>query len=145
LMIAQMLPNNSNYNFKGNLDEVRIYDNTILPAEISKLIDIPVAVKEERNEQIPTETKLVSNYPNPFNPSTVINYLVSTPGIVKIDIYNLLGERIRELVNEEMSAGNYVTRWEGMNDNGNFVSSGIYFCILSNKNSFSKLKLLLIK
>lgn len=145
LMIAQMLPNNSNYNFKGNLDEVRIYDNTILPAEISKLIDIPVAVKEEQKEQIPTETKLVSNYPNPFNPSTVINYLVSTHGIVKIDIYNLLGERIRGLVNEEMPAGNYVTRWEGMNDNGNFVSSGIYFCILSNKNSFSKLKLLLIK
>ncbi|MCK9279487.1 MAG: T9SS type A sorting domain-containing protein [Melioribacteraceae bacterium] len=144
LMISQMLPGNVNYNFKGNIDEVRIYDNILLPSEIKKLIDIPVSVKEKK-EQIPTETKLVSNYPNPFNPSTVINYLVSSPGVVKIEIYNLLGEKIKELVNEEKPIGNYVTRWEGKNENGNIVSSGIYFCILSNKSSISKLKLLLIK
>ncbi|MFA7288272.1 MAG: LamG-like jellyroll fold domain-containing protein [Melioribacteraceae bacterium] len=145
LMIAQMLPNNVNYNFKGNIDEVKIYDNMLLPSEVKKLIDIPVSVKEEKKEPIPTETKLVSNFPNPFNPSTVINYLVSTQGVIKIEIYNLLGEKIKELVNEEKPIGNYITRWEGKNQNGNLVSSGIYFCVLSNKNNISKLKLLLIK
>jgi len=80
----------------------------------------------------PAETKLLPNYPNPFNPETWIPFQLAEPANVVISIYNVRGQLVREIELGEMSAGAYVNRdkavyWNGRNDWGEKVSSGLYF------------------
>ncbi len=70
---------------------------------------------------------LAPNAPNPFNPSTVIPYRLDTDGPVRLDIYNLLGQRIRTLVNEAQAAGAYRVRWDARDATGRSVATGVYF------------------
>lgn len=83
---------------------------------------------EENNlTLLPGEFRLYQNYPNPFNPSTVIRYDLPKPSNVKLEIFNILGERIITLVNSEsFSAGYRQVIWNGRNNSGNQVGSGIY-------------------
>jgi len=74
----------------------------------------------------PTNIKL-SNYPNPFNPSTTISYALPRSGKVKLAIYNLKGQRIKDLVDEFQLMGKYKTVWNGKDRHNNSVASGIYF------------------
>jgi len=70
--------------------------------------------------------ELEQNYPNPFNPKTTINFSVKNTGLVKLAIYDILGREIRTLVNETLSEGRYSTVWDGRDQAGAVVSSGIY-------------------
>ena len=70
---------------------------------------------------------LCQNYPNPFNPSTNIKYMIEKTGFVTINIYNLFGEKVTTLCSEEKQPEIYTTVWNGKDDNGNDVSSGVYF------------------
>lgn len=72
-------------------------------------------------------TELLGNYPNPFNPSTTISYYLKNRGFVSIDIYNIRGQKVISLVNEEKSAGNHSVVWDGSNRQGAKVGSGVYF------------------
>ncbi len=75
------------------------------------------------------EASLSQNYPNPFNPTTTINYLVPD-GVreqVSLIIYDVRGAKVRTLVSEAQVAGRYAVKWNGLNDNGNRVGSGMYF------------------
>jgi hypothetical protein len=74
---------------------------------------------------VPTEYKL-GNYPNPFNPSTEVQYQIANAGLVEINIYNVLGQKVRSLVNQELKAGAYTARWDGTDDRGNTVAAGTY-------------------
>jgi len=76
---------------------------------------------------LPAEFSLAQNYPNPFNPSTSIEYSIPVDANVTLTIYNLLGQIVTTLVNEEVSTGHYSTIWNGADDNGFQVTSGIYF------------------
>lgn len=76
--------------------------------------------------ELPNNFKLSQNYPNPFNPITNINYQLPQTCHVVINIYNTLGQKIRILVNEDKSAGHYIAHWDGRDDNGNQVVSGVY-------------------
>lgn len=68
------------------------------------------------------------NFPNPFNPSTAIRYVVPAPGgPVRIEIYDLTGRRVRTLVNEEKSTGTHLAVWRGGDDDGRTLGSGVYF------------------
>ena len=93
------------------------------------------------NEQvIPTEYKLSSAYPNPFNPTTNIEYSVLEEGYANISVYDLQGRVIKELVSEYKDQGNYEVVWNAIN-----IPSGVYF-IQMNINSFvSTQKVMLIK
>jgi len=71
-------------------------------------------------------TALLGNFPNPFNPSTSIRYQVSSITHVNIEIFNIRGQRIKSLVNEEQRAGEHSITWNGRDDNGNNVASGVY-------------------
>ena len=82
--------------------------------------------EDETNNTVPTDFALSQNYPNPFNPSTSINFSVPVNSDVTLRIYNLLGQVVTTLVNEEVSAGHYSTIWNGSDDNGFQVSSGVY-------------------
>jgi hypothetical protein len=72
-------------------------------------------------------TELQGNYPNPFNPETTIRYSVKNPELVKVEIYNVKGQLVRTLVNENKATGNYSVTWNGKDNNGSMVSSGIYY------------------
>ena len=75
----------------------------------------------------PLQFKLDPNYPNPFNPSTEMSFSVPVASSVKLAVYNLLGQEIASLVNENLDAGVYTTRWDGRDNAGENVSSGLYF------------------
>ena len=80
---------------------------------------------------VPTVTSLSDNYPNPFNPTTNINYSISKSGFVSIVIYDMNGAEVRTLVSELKSPANYTAAWNGLNDNGQSVSSGKYIYRMS--------------
>ena len=73
------------------------------------------------------ETALRQNYPNPFNPATMIPFDISAPAHVTLTIYNIRGQAVRTLVDESMTARSYARQWDGRNDAGQSVSSGVYF------------------
>ena len=75
----------------------------------------------------PTDFLLNQNYPNPFNLKTNITYSSSITSKIKLTIYNLLGKRVRTLIDEYQTPGEESFHWDGTNDKGNVVSSGIYF------------------
>ncbi|MGH7455126.1 MAG: DUF7594 domain-containing protein, partial [bacterium] len=75
---------------------------------------------------LPKSLTLSANYPNPFNMETIIAYALPEPAKVRLIIYNLTGQQVFELVDEFQSPGYKQVRWNGRNDNGNEVSSGVY-------------------
>jgi hypothetical protein len=94
---------------------------------------------------IPDKIKLYQNYPNPFNPSTTILYELPEGSNVTIKIFNLLGIEIRELVSEFQSAGFKTTVWDGKDQNGNLVDSGVYLYSFESNNFSQTKKMLIIK
>jgi len=94
---------------------------------------------------VPAVYSLSQNYPNPFNPTTTIDYSIPESGHVELAIYNLAGQKVRTLVNETKQAAFYKVVWDGKNDMGESVASGLYFYRLVSSN-FSKIeKMTLIK
>ena len=75
-----------------------------------------------------TKARLYQNYPNPFNPTTTISFSVAqTLSFVSLDIYNVKGQKVISLANNEFDRGNHSIIWDGYNDSGNLVGSGVYF------------------
>ncbi len=104
----------------------------------------------ESEQSLPTEFGLSQNYPNPFNPSTTINFEI--PAIIgsqeistSLKIYDIRGRLIRTLLNEKLSPGYYSEFWNGLNDNGERVSSGIYFYGIRADSFISSRKMIVIK
>tara|TARA_R110000868_G_scaffold306734_4_gene568151 strand:- start:12977 stop:15076 length:2100 start_codon:yes stop_codon:yes gene_type:complete len=97
------------------------------------------SVSNETDSKV-TEFALDQNYPNPFNPSTTINYSVKNSGAVNISVYNLMGQKVAELVNETKSAGSYNVTW-----NASEVSSGMYYYRLEAGGQSLTRKMTLIK
>ncbi len=103
------------------------------------------AVGTKNNQKFPAGFSLSQNFPNPFNSETRFYYSVAKPTMTEIAIYNVLGQKIRELVHQSLQPGNYSVRWDGQDDDGQYVSSGIYFCLFQTKEFNEKRKLLLIQ
>ncbi|MBU2584882.1 MAG: T9SS type A sorting domain-containing protein, partial [Bacteroidetes bacterium] len=139
LMIGQVLPNNNQYNFKGVLDEIRIYNYAISYGTIQKFYDIVTDVQDHQEIQIPANYGLYQNYPNPFNNQTNIKFQVSNESNVKLEIFNVIGQKIITLVDENKLPGYYSLKWNGKNEGGETVNSGIYFIHFSAAN-FSEIK-----
>lgn len=89
--------------------------------------------------------ELLQNFPNPFNPSTTIKYSVAGASVVQITIYNVRGERVRTLVNEKKHAGVHKTTWNGLNDQGAMVATGVYFYFLRIGSFTAAKKMILLK
>jgi hypothetical protein len=104
----------------------------------------PTDVTEEK-KSIPVEFALSQNYPNPFNPETQIGYALPTDSYVKLSIYNVLGQKVRTLVDERKGAGYHSVRWDGKDDKGDEVSSGIYFYKIQTDKFNQTNKMLLVK
>ncbi|HEU4435840.1 MAG TPA: FlgD immunoglobulin-like domain containing protein, partial [candidate division Zixibacteria bacterium] len=85
----------------------------------------PIALKAG-GARLPTEYALRGNYPNPFNAKTVISFALPQESRVTLDIYNILGQKVRTLVDGTMPAGTYNQEWDGTDHNGMGVASGVY-------------------
>jgi hypothetical protein len=88
---------------------------------------------------------LFQNYPNPFNPSTIIRYALPKPAQVKLAIFNLLGMKVRTLVDSFQKAGELSAVWDAKDDEGNSVSSGVYFYRLETSEINLQQKMLLLR
>ena len=96
-------------------------------------------------EQSSAKFSLSANYPNPFNPETRINYSISQACRVKLEIFNILGQKIRTLVDEKQSVGNKEVVWDGRNENGEQAASGVYFYRLQAKDFVQTKKMVLMR
>ena len=102
------------------------FSMTAVPSSTSGAV-VGVSDEPELISGLPQSAELLKNYPNPFNPSTTIVYGVPKSGSVKLDVFNMLGQRVRTLVDTQHSAGTYEIKWDGTNESGRIVSGGIYF------------------
>ncbi len=103
---------------------------------------------EEEHASIPKSIELFQNYPNPFNPVTSIQFTVNSgqsPLHTTLKIYNIRGQLVKTLVDEEKTGGNYTTIWDGRDGEGKAVSSGIYFYKLAAGSSSEVKKMVLLK
>lgn len=86
-----------------------------------------VGVDQPELPQLPATFSLEQNYPNPFNPTTTIRYQLPMPSDVRIEIFNILGQRITVLAQQNQPAGSFELQWDGKNDAGFPVASGHYY------------------
>jgi len=106
---------------------------------------VSVELSSGGNETAPAVNGLSSNYPNPFNPTTTISFSVKEDGPVKLEVYNLKGQKVKTLVNDSRKAGNHKVMWEGTDNSNRAVASGFYMYKMSTKNYSSSKKMLLMK
>jgi hypothetical protein len=106
-------------------------------------VSIQSGVKD--GKRMPTEYGLSRNYPNPFNPSTEIGYSLPERGRVRIEVYDPTGRKIRTLVDRDMPAGEYTVVWDGANDAGRRVGSGIYVCRMTAGRFTKSIKMTVMK
>jgi len=137
LTVGQVLPGNTQYNFKGILDDIRLYDYGLSAEEISALYHGTASVDNFTDNQYPETVYLAPCFPNPFNPQTTISYGLAYSAETKITIYDMLGREVALLVAGQQSAGHYRLQWDGTDRSGNLVSTGVYFCHLQS-GDFSK-------
>lgn len=104
----------------------------------------PTSVADEETT-IPTSFTLAQNFPNPFNPSTTITFYLDQPGTVRIEVYNIAGQRVTTLTNQFMSTGQHEVVWEGTDDNGDRVASGTYLYRLRAGDISETRKMILLK
>jgi hypothetical protein len=99
----------------------------------------------ERLTNLPRQFAIYQNYPNPFNPSTTISYELPKSSEVSLVVYNLLGQKVRTLVNGNVKAGRHKVRWSGRNDRGQSVASGIYIYRFEAGDYQKTVKMILLK
>ena len=110
------------------------------------LIPLMVIVEDPSVTANPELSEIATaNYPNPFNPSTTITYSIPSDGLVSIDIYNIKGQLVRQLLSGEQSKGSHSVVWNGKDNNGRECSSGFYFYRVSAGNQSLTRKILMLK
>ncbi|MEE9443234.1 MAG: T9SS type A sorting domain-containing protein [candidate division Zixibacteria bacterium] len=100
---------------------------------------------EDEEVSLPLRYALNQNYPNPFNPMTSIMFTIPEAGHVQLNVHNILGQRVKTLINSEMEKGEYTVTWYGKDENGLFVASGIYFYRISVNEFTHSRKMILLK
>lgn len=120
--------------FWGRIDDLRISN------KISDILDYTTNIEFKDNLSNQITFSLNQNYPNPFNPETIISYSLAEPGHVKLDVYNLIGEKIITLINKEIKAGEYQLSFSAKN-----LPSGVYFYKLQQNHNLAIKKMLVIK
>jgi hypothetical protein len=130
--------NGDNYNdlvvAHGNLNTVSVLINGLY-----------TDVVDNESESLPRAFWLSNNYPNPFNPTTTIKFDLPRRSVVSIDIFNLLGQKVFSLLDQDCSAGSYRVDWDGSTDLGQTASTGVYFYRFRTENFIETKKMILLK
>ena len=130
--IIKLLPDSEYWNYYGRWSPdgtqicyiLRKEDRSELRIIDFEYAEQPIQVSAE--EETPDGFKLTGNYPNPFNPSTTIEFTLPEAGFTDLVVYNMTGQKIRELVSQTMTAGIHSVVWDGCDDSGITVSAGMY-------------------
>lgn len=121
--------------FEFEITDVTVDDNP----------SIATVITNDYGKEIPTDWSLSQNHPNPFNSETQIWYEVPFSSQVTIEVFNLLGQRMQTLVNEVKKVGKYQIQWNGLDDQGHSVGSGIYIYRMQAGNFVSMKKMILVQ
>ncbi|MBN2601743.1 MAG: T9SS type A sorting domain-containing protein, partial [Candidatus Marinimicrobia bacterium] len=145
LTIGRVLPFNTSYNFKGILDDIRIYSYALSEEEIDNIYAGDTRMQNTHSPRYPDCTALLQNYPNPFNGGTTIKYQIKEAGLVQIAVFDVLGRKVRIVENDEKQSGYYSVIWDGKNDRGDNLATGVYFFEMKINSFYDRHKLLLLK
>jgi hypothetical protein len=123
------------------MDDSWQYPNTLGTAQLvgapgTGVADAATVVMDYRLDQ---------NYPNPFNPTTTIHYSLKEPNLVNLTVFNMLGQKVKTLVDARQPAGLHVTQWDGKDQFGNTVAGGVYFYQIKSGKFVSIKKMVLVK
>jgi hypothetical protein len=129
---------------ENNFAEVH-EDNNRAWRLVNERLGLPTGIERDSETQIPTAFKLYQNYPNPFNPTTQISYHLPQAGDVELSIFNMLGQKIRTLVKGRETAGTHQIKWNGRNDRGIRVASGVYVYRMRADSFIETRKMLILK
>jgi hypothetical protein len=142
--IVYDLKNNSDYNLLISMDHViqqgatgRFFTRIYRPDSLTVLFDF--------HQSIFKSPELKPNYPNPFNPSTNLEFKISETIVVTLKVYDILGKEIKTLLEKELSPGNYTISWEARDGNGKLLPSGVYLIQLNAGNYTKVIKALLMR
>lgn len=125
---------------KENRENVNKLKNNLKSFAVIQNLKMPVL-----DSNTPSEFELKQNYPNPFNPVTKIEFSLKNSGQTELTIYNALGQKIRSLVNRYLVAGSYSIHWDGKDDQGQQVASGIYIYRLRQGDMMLQKKMVLVR
>ena len=140
------------YGPSGRYGTTKVEMGTDTPQDIGELIltetitlGVP-SLDRNDNSHIPQVYALYPNFPNPFNPETVIHYDLPVQSHVELSVYNMIGQKVATLVNEQMDAGSHSVFWDGKDDNGESLASGVYLYRLKTDGSeeFVKIRKLVL-
>jgi hypothetical protein len=121
-------------------------EGVVVNANQTTTVNFVLSIVPNEDPVVPVAaTALLGNFPNPFNPETSISYTIKDAAHVRVDIYNLKGQLIRTLVNENQASGRYQVAFNGRDDLGRPIGSGIYFCRMSAGKYQSTLKMVLME
>jgi hypothetical protein len=130
----------------GDIHDVQIYNRVLSGEEVLFLYqNDPTTAVENRVSTQPQDFRLAQNYPNPFNPSTTIEYSLSKATTARVSIYNMVGQKVATLVDGLHQAGTFKVIWDGLDDFGQSVNSGLYIYKLETEDFSSAKKMLLMK
>jgi hypothetical protein len=124
-------------------DGFALGDLNWFPAQKAKWL--VTGIKEDKGSQIPNTFSLSNAYPNPFNPTTNIKFSIAKSENINLVVFNVLGQKVKTLVNGAMKAGSYTATWDGRDDFGSHVASGIYFYRLESQSFNVTKKMILMK
>ncbi len=112
----------------------------------SVAVTMSTDVKDITDEDnLPTDYSLAQNYPNPFNPTTDIEFTLPVAARVKLDVFNILGRKVRRLIDQDLPAGVHRVTFNGQGDNGKTLATGVYFYRLNTESYTETKKMLLLK
>ncbi len=127
LLLGQMLPGEPTYNLQGVMDEVRLYNRALDPAEVRSLYDTYTPVEERR---LPDVTGLGVPQPNPSAGHVRIPFSLAAAGKVRLVVYDLLGRRVQVLHDAHLAGGAHEVAWDGQGADGARVGAGVYLVVL---------------
>jgi hypothetical protein len=134
------LTNDQTYTYQisalyGDFESVRSIEVSATPSVTSLLDEM----------ELPVKTELLGNYPNPFNPNTIIRYSLASDSQVKIEVFNIKGQRVKTLVDGYLKAGRHQVEWDGTDGNNHSVSSGVYLYRLVTNQGIDIKRMVLLK
>ena len=125
--------------------QLYVQDTNGLSNSVSQIVTVEESAGSSEISYIPTAFDLHQNYPNPFNPKTKISFDVPKIFKISIEIFNIYGQKIQTLLNNEIQPGLHSLVWDGRDKNGKELSSGIYLCRMRSESFFKSQKLILLK
>ena len=136
----------TDYTFLATKVHYQSYETVVNPADQDQVdVNLYPSTATEANDPVPLNSGLLGNHPNPFNPETKIEFFLSGYDLADLAIYNVKGQKVRTLVNEELTPGLHSVIWNGKDENGNDLTSGVYLYKLSSGGTESTRKMILMK